>query len=429
MREKLFFYIIISSCSIFGFFIALLNNKIIVENSPDNLKNKNTNINKNVSDFSNITKTKNITKNDTYINKNVSDFSNITETINRTNNDTYKNKIIHDNDLLNEEDNNNKENKESKEINKNIIEIAIGIDSKYVLQAVVFITSLLENKKKSSLYKIFIMTADDVNDEDRKILNKLMDKYGKDNLIINLYDMKYSFNDAYSDSHVSKAAYYRINLPSLLPNLDRVIYSDIDVVNFEDLYELYNLEFKKNIYFRGILDYANLANSLAQYGVKTKKYMNSGLMVINLKEIRNNGVEKKIIDFVNSHKYLSLYDQTAINAVCNNNFEKIPLKYNRFNFGTLQNIMNFNNNQDKKYRYNDAEIKEAFYSPVMLHYAGWEKPWLKDKICGNRGYWWYYAKKTEYYEELLEKYKFTDEEIMGIFERETKEYNFIRNKS
>jgi hypothetical protein len=293
MREKLFFYIIISSCSIFGFFIALLNNKIIVENSPDNLKNKNTNINKNVSDFSNITKTKNITKNDTYINKNVSDFSNITETINRTNNDTYKNKIIHDNDLLNEEDNNNKENKESKEINKNIIEIAIGIDSKYVLQAVVFITSLLENKKKSSLYKIFIMTADDVNDEDRKILNKLMDKYGKDNLIINLYDMKYSFNDAYSDSHVSKAAYYRINLPSLLPNLDRVIYSDIDVVNFEDLYELYNLEFKKNIYFRGILDYANLANSLAQYGVKTKKYMNSGLMVINLKEIRNNGVEKK----------------------------------------------------------------------------------------------------------------------------------------
>ena len=272
------------------------------------------------------------------------------------------------------------------------------------------------------------MTADDVDDEDRKILNKLMDKYGKDNLIINLYDMKYSFNNAYSDSHVSKAAYYRLNLPSLLPNLEKVIYSDIDVVNFEDLYELYNLEFKKNIYFRGILDYSNLANSLAQYGVRTKKYMNSGLMLINLKEIRNNGVENKIIDFVNSHKYLSLYDQTAINAVCNNNFEKIPLKYNRFNFGTLQNIMNFNNNQDKKYRYNDAEIKEAFYSPVMLHYAGWEKPWLKDKICGNRGYWWYYAKKTDYYEELLEKYRFTDKEIMDIFDRETKEYNFIRNK-
>lgn len=36
--------------------------------------------------------------------------------------------------------------------NKNIIPIAIGIDSKYVFQAVVFITSLLENKKNSLQY-------------------------------------------------------------------------------------------------------------------------------------------------------------------------------------------------------------------------------------------------------------------------------------
>ena len=270
------------------------------------------------------------------------------------------------------------------------------------------------------------MIADDIKDEHRKILFKLMDKYGKNNLIIHFFDMESSFNNAYSDSRVSKVGYYRIKLPSLLPNLDKVIYSDVDVINFEDLYGFYNLNFNKNIYFRGILDYTRHIKSLVKYNINTTKYMNDGIMLIKLKDIRKDGIEQKIIDFVKNHKFLELYDQTAINAVCNNNFEKLPLKYARFNFLSIKEINNYNNKQDERYRYSEKEVNEAFFSPIMIHYAGSIKPWIKGKICYDRGYWWYYVKKTEYYEELLKQYNFTNEEVMELIKIDMKNNNYIR---
>ena len=44
---------------------------------------------------------------------------------------------------------------------------------------------------------------------------------------------------------MSLATYYKIALPSLLPNIDKVIYSDIDMINLEDLTEMYNFKLKK----------------------------------------------------------------------------------------------------------------------------------------------------------------------------------------
>ena len=49
---------------------------------------------------------------------------------------------------------------------------------------------------------------------------------------------------------------YRLVFPSLFPDIDKIIYCDADIINFEDLTELYNLELKDNIYFRGSLDHS-----------------------------------------------------------------------------------------------------------------------------------------------------------------------------
>ena len=50
----------------------------------------------------------------------------------------------------------------------------------------------------------------------------------------------------------------------------------------------------------------------------------------------------------------------------------------------------------------------------MLHYAGWEKPWIKSKVCYYREYWWLYAKKTDYYDEILKKYDYTNDEVENM---------------
>jgi lipopolysaccharide biosynthesis glycosyltransferase len=156
-------------------------------------------------------------------------------------------------------------------------------------------------------------------------------------------------------------------------------------------------------------------------------YINSGVLLINSKAIRRDKIEEKIIDFVNAHKYLPHHDQTAINAICYKNVEKLPVKFAVFNFQNYHAIKRYNDDQDKRYRYSDQEIDEAFHSPVMLHYAGWEKPWMKYKICYYREYWWYYAKKTDYYEEMLNKYGYTNAEVLKLLA--ISKLDFIRNKN
>ena len=51
-----------------------------------------------------------------------------------------------------------------------------------------------------------------------------------------------------------------------MPNVDKIIYSDSDMLNLEDLTEIYNIEFKDKIYFCGTLDYINHLNQLKEFG-------------------------------------------------------------------------------------------------------------------------------------------------------------------
>ena len=56
--------------------------------------------------------------------------------------------------------------------------------------------------------------------------------------------------------------------------------------------------------------------------------MNYGTLM-NLKAMRNNDIENQIRKFVSYH-FLNHHEQTAINAICHNNFEILPSKYSIF---------------------------------------------------------------------------------------------------
>ena len=51
------------------------------------------------------------------------------------------------------------------------------------------------------------------------------------------------------------------------------------------------------------------------------------------------------------------------------------VKFIIFNFESYNDLVKYNEEQIKNYRYNENELKEAYYNPVMLHYAGFNKPW------------------------------------------------------
>ena len=201
-------------------------------------------------------------------------------------------------------------------------------------------------------------------------------------------------------------------MPTILPYVDKIIYTDIDVINLADLTEMYNIEFKEKMYYCATLDYKFMTDEIKKFGINITKYINSGILLINLKDIRKDGIEKKIRDFISKYE-LKFPDQTAINAVCNNNIQILPYKYGLFARDSFTELVYLNANQDEIYRFNESELKSAFNEPVFFHYYDGTKPFCKSNCAAyfSRVYWWYYAKMSGFYKNILDFYNYNETEI------------------
>ena len=302
------------------------------------------------------------------------------------------------------------------------IYIAINIDDKYFYPSLVFITSLLENRNSTTVYYLYILADKNIILDHKNKTDILRNKYGK-YLDIKYINMKNDFEGALSGKYISTAAYYRIALPSLLPKISRIIYCDSDILNFKDLTEMYTLNLPDNIYMKGILDHISL---LDEIDIPKIRYMNSGVLLMNLKSMRLNNVEQKIRNYITRH-FLNHHDQTAINGICYNNWDVLSLKYSTFSFDDYSKLVEYNNKQNKKYQYSQEELRFAFYEPTLLHFPGFVKPWEHEYKRKNDKYWWYYVKKSPFYDEILEKYKFSKDEVEKKLEKIPKDGGFIHN--
>ena len=311
-----------------------------------------------------------------------------------------------------------------KENFQNKIHIALNIDNKYIYPCIVFLTSLLDNRANSTFYIIHILTNNSMTIDSKNKINSIAEKFGNNSAKIIFHNL---FDD-FKGSRVGQfpiAVYYRIALPSLLSDVDKVIHIDVDIINFKDLSEMYNIKFKGNSYICASLDYLHLTKELTDLGINADKYINSGVLLMNLKEMRKQSIEKKIREFIKTH-FLNLFDQTAINAVCRNNIQIMPFKYVHFAFDSFEKLVELNNEQKPQYRVTESELKQAYDDPTLLHYFAYYKPW-NIYYSGYRGvYWWYYAKMSGFYQEILAHYHFSIHNIENRLKQIPEDGGFLK---
>ena len=87
------------------------------------------------------------------------------------------------------------------------------------------------------------------------------------------------------------------------------IYLDSDVLIFEDLQEMYNLPFNNN-YILGFLDLLNYG--VDYLGLNSEKYINAGVLLINLEKIRKDNKCFEMLYMAKNYKKLNNNDQTII---------------------------------------------------------------------------------------------------------------------
>ena len=193
--------------------------------------------------------------------------------------------------------------------------------------------------------------------------------------------------------------YFRIFAAKYLPaDIERVLYLDADTIVINELKELYNTEFEGN-YFVAATHIRKLLHKFNEIRLDLKEdepYINTGVLLINLEELRKRDVEKEVIEYIEKNKKkLMLPDQDIISSIYGSKIKLIDgLKYNLGD--RALKAYNLSNPS------NSINLKWICKNTVIIHYYGRNKPWRKD-YSGKLGCFY---KKVE--KKIKEKVKVKD---------------------
>ena len=256
--------------------------------------------------------------------------------------------------------------------------------------------SILDHTK--SFVDFYILTDGISEDSKRKIacIKKLYKNYTIEYLHI---DTDKYLSKLPEVSFYSLMTYNRYLIPLLKPNLNKVLYSDVDVIYMDDIQKMYDVDLGK---FALAAPIEEIGLPLGDgYDHKTRKeklkinqnhlYFQAGNIIIDCDYWRKNKIVEKCFETTLKHKdHLLCPDLDVLNILFQNNYKKLDY---RFSVCTHR-ICSEEKNQ---------EMLEAAENPFCIHYASQKKPWSTKGVPLSE-HFWYYARQTAFYEDILASY-------------------------
>lgn len=138
-------------------------------------------------------------------------------------------------------------------------------------------------------------------------------------------------------SRFTIGAMFRCSLPELLPDLNQIIYLDADLFVNRDIKELWDVNVREYC-LAGVVDegvdihnYPRILNKYPE--IKKESYVNSGVLYMNLKKLREfGGLKKLVLDFLIENPEAGLPDQDALNVLFHDKVLYLDDSWNQFVF-------------------------------------------------------------------------------------------------
>jgi len=289
-----------------------------------------------------------------------------------------------------------------------VMSIAISSDANYIPHLGALVASIVDNRNKN-YYLEFIILDGGINYIQKKLLNNIIKHEA--NVSINYLDMREQLKNISMHSYFAQPTLYRIYLAEILQSRDKILFLDTDMIVVDDLTPLYEVDLK-NYYVVATQDlimrtfvHKQILSHQESGGVETlrylteylklpqsdKYYFQAGTLLLNLVQIRADKLPGKMINDISNKNYWFL-DQDVLNKYLG---EKVALVENRWNVVHIPEGHVEHLEDDEMQRY-----IASLESPAIIHYAGEGKPW-KDNMNPHSHYYWYYLRKTAWYETML----------------------------
>ena len=171
-------------------------------------------------------------------------------------------------------------------------------------------------------------------------------------------------------SMFTAAMWYRIFLPELVPESDRVLYLDVDTIAVDSLEPLWATDLGDH--YLGAVTNVFMPHHMqrpASLGLTRETYFNSGVLLLNLDAMRRDGCTQALRDYaVERGEAIAWPDQDALNAVLGARRLALHPRWN------CMNSLRF----DWATKVFDADVvAEALARPGIRHFEGPgdNKPW------------------------------------------------------
>lgn len=276
------------------------------------------------------------------------------------------------------------------------VSLAFICDDNYVIPTCVAITSALLNKTRETFYKIFIITTK-LSEESRQIFCRFNCKD------ISVYVIKTELGEL-SELHkfsvkgycvATPAALLKFRLPELIGE-SKVLYLDGDVIVRSDLGKLFETDL--NGYYAGVVVDSGSIYSKNKIVTKYNNYFNSGVMLLNLNEMRKNNCTALLINNKKLSNDSQLMDQNIFNNVFDGKVKLLSIEYNCLYVNLVRASHKFTIEQlNDRYKCNYCSLVEIEKNAKIIHYSSKDKPWKYYDIPLANEWYIYYLRMCNLY--------------------------------
>jgi lipopolysaccharide biosynthesis glycosyltransferase len=249
---------------------------------------------------------------------------------------------------------------------KEKIHIVFSPDENYAVLAGVAVTSILHHASEPGRFHFYFLQGNrKLSDRSRAKFSEVIETYGAALDYVEVDVRLLAEFENLGPERLSPAVYYLMMIPNLLPNLERCLYLDCDVLALGNLAELWDTV-NPDAGVAAVAD-CNIDRdrvSLEKYEV-IKRYFNAGVMLMNLQRWRERERVKSCLQLsANPRMHDRFANQDVLNVIFR---DDVYFLHPRWNIqGGQKPIV--------KTKELDQEWREILQAPRIAHFAGSGKP-------------------------------------------------------
>ena len=269
------------------------------------------------------------------------------------------------------------------------VQIAFSTDANYAYPTAVALASLLERATSTTRYEIYVLVNDAFPESSRRVIEEVQGLHPGHSLEFVTPQVDYNEANICID-HITTATYYRLSLASLLPHVDKCIYLDSDIIVRDDLRSLFDIDLGDDL-LAGVRAYAYFrSEGMARRKMQELQvdswdiYVNAGVLLLNLKAIREEGLEGVFASLL--ERNFSSQDQDILNLACRGRIKLLPFKYTVMTKYDVYSSSLHENSYLKDW-VSAEEWDEGRSLPTVIHYADRRKPWTDMSSLYAEAWW------------------------------------------